>query len=406
MLETSATTMSTSSTRIRIITITMFQTSSTPELTPKQNQMARAKARWGKIGLAYMATVKAALAEGWVRDDGLTNKVFTGQNYFQRSRQPSEATTIPVRNDGQASLKIQKHLNHFVLRFKSFSTCYFTNHKDFLRDVSKVVLRGFDNKKDTAHYSPHIFDWYWSSNDSRYPNTTDYVCSLRFIALNPMEAMHARDRLAISSAEMLLISTCPVIMFDRSGAVVGEPFNFHEEPDLFVGWFDIGFDRSIHLNDRNEAILRTQECRGRQSAKKVCFMVENVVFSPSNVVGRGTICFLATQENEKETKYVIKDSWVVPQTLEGKESEVSLLQHIMAKSISKGIAQYHHFAQVSHSNNPKKPDSILLNRRADQNSQDLNVERLHFRIFMKTFEKPISDFSSESSCCLHFTMQS
>jgi hypothetical protein len=121
----------------------------------------------------------------------------------------------------------------------------------------------------------------------------------------------------------------------------------------------------------------------------------------AHIVGRGTICFAVVDEDMKQ--YVIKDAWVSVGELEGKESEASLLAHARSCGISKGIPLLRHSEEVHVKGEAgrERPDTILNNRQATSTS-NLKLERLHTRLVMSPYGKPLEEFSNRRELLLAY----
>ncbi|KAF8524773.1 hypothetical protein JB92DRAFT_3140481 [Gautieria morchelliformis] len=129
----------------------------------------------------------------------------------------------------------------------------------------------------------------------------------------------ARDRLTVKISEMfysqsdrrfafdLLMTqtTCTVYMFDHSGAVASQPFNYHQRPVQFYAIMfrlgcdkrdRLGFDQSTSFDvARREVLVRTRENSGEGSTKETFYNVSEILFHSATLIGRG-VCRLARKE--------------------------------------------------------------------------------------------------------------
>ncbi|KIJ29803.1 hypothetical protein M422DRAFT_187936 [Sphaerobolus stellatus SS14] len=211
-------------------------------------------------------------------------------------------------------------------------------------------------------------------------------------------------------ALLLTEETCTVYLFDRSGATYSEPFNFHEDPNLFCAVIcllgssklqDIGFDTSFFLNKENLLQVRSKQDTGRRSFRKQTYTILDTIFRSPTYLGRGTFCWLAQRVGDMESRYVIKDAWIA-QGLPGKESEGTLLKLAHEKGVVMGIPEFQSCEDVCQSDSGD-PDAILLNRKIFNPSQELmKLERIHTRVIMKAYGKTLNEFSSRKELILAF----
>ncbi|KAF8584582.1 hypothetical protein K439DRAFT_1566433 [Ramaria rubella] len=204
--------------------------------------------------------------------------------------------------------------------------------------------------------------------------------------------------------------TLTVHMFDRSGVVSSPSFDYHMEPVQFCAIVTglasyegerLGFDTSI-LNEDSQAILRVTEFVGRKRAKEVKYALTDLLYFASDLVGRGTICFATRMDADPERQYVLKDSWVAHDVLEGKESEASLIAHARNLGVSKGIPriQYSEDVRIKGSTGVTRLDSVFSNRQTQ--SPDNAVERVHTRLIMEPYGIPLHHFSNRKELLMAY----
>jgi len=236
------------------------------------------------------------------------------------------------------------------------------------------------------------------------------------IRLDAQDEAFALDCLSVSVQELLahqhnrryvfgvVISqqTLVVHMFDHSGVTSSPPLDYHVEPEQFCAIISglashdaqsLGFDTSL-FKDGSYRGLRTREVVGQKRFREVEYSIIATIYYWAYVVGRGTICFAAVNEEEKKG-YVIKDTWVSIDELEGKESEASLLTHARSSGVSKGIPLLQHSEDVHVKGKAGRlrPDTILNNRRITLTGNP-KIERLHTRLVMAPYGKPLDEFSN------------
>ncbi|KAF8478768.1 hypothetical protein JB92DRAFT_3133895 [Gautieria morchelliformis] len=236
----------------------------------------------------------------------------------------------------------------------------------------------------------------------------------------------ARDRLATNMTLMMadqthrrfaygLImteTTCTVYMFDHSGAVASQPFNYHQHPTQFCAVLfglgsdqgdRIGFDKNFVVDHQHGPLLRTRVDSGNGLPNEVYYSLDDTLFHSPSLVGRGTICWLAVKLEDPHSLFVIKDAWIPRAELSGGESEGSLLRHAESKGIEKGIAQLEHFEEVTRSNDPSDLDTILRNRQVDTPAaEDLKLDRVHTCIVLRTYGKRLELFETRQELLFAF----
>jgi Fungal protein kinase len=240
-------------------------------------------------------------------------------------------------------------------------------------------------------------------------------------------SLAARDRLATNVSQMFcnqsrrrfafgLVMTeniCTAYMFDHSGAVASQPFNYHQRPAqlcaiLFRLGGDqcdrLGFDSSVLLeHSRGRILIRTRVCTEEEPEKQVFYIKDGHPFHFSSLIGRGTVCWSARKEGHLGSRYVIKEAWIPCDELSGRESEGSLLRHAQAKGVVDGVARLEHFEEVRRSDDSGDLDTVLRNRQVDKpTAEDMKLERIHTRIVLRSYGKPLDMFDTRKELLLAF----
>ena len=236
------------------------------------------------------------------------------------------------------------------------------------------------------------------------------------IRLEGQDATFTRDYLSGSVQDLLTYQhnrryafgvvmsqqTLVVHMFDHSGVVYSPPLDYHSNPEQFCAIISglalhdlqrLGFDTSLFRVGASWR-LRSREVLGRNRFRDVSYTIFAAIYYMAYIIGRGTICFAAVDDEERK-KYVIKDSWVSVNELEGKESEASLLAHARNCGVSQGIPVLRHSEEVHVKGEAgrERPDTILNNRQATS-TDNTKLERLHTRLIMAPYGKPLDKFSN------------
>jgi len=245
------------------------------------------------------------------------------------------------------------------------------------------------------------------------------------IILDSDDFIGARDRLAVSIHQIfqnqdnrrfayglvLTESMVIVYMFDHSGAVASKPFNYHQQPEQFCAVISqlasdnaqsIGFDLTM-FSEGTSTRIRTCESNEDGSLKECLYTIKERLFMFPSLNGRGTICWLTSGSNDPESLFVVKDAWIAPEELAGRESEGSLLYHAKSKGVIMGVAQVRHFEEVHCGPGVSDLDTVLRNRRAERTSPDnIKLDRVHTRIVMETYGKTLDQFLTRKELLLAF----
>jgi hypothetical protein len=245
------------------------------------------------------------------------------------------------------------------------------------------------------------------------------------VVLNDEDLDDARDRLAVYVHQLfqhqdnrrfaygvvITEDMFTVYMFDHSGVVASEPCNYHEHAEQFCAVISglasddarrFGFDTTMFSEGRHQKI-RTFEVVKRGAPTKTHYIIKNQLFRYPSLVGRGTLCWLVSPEKNPDTACVVKDAWIAPSELLGRESEGSLLHHAQAKGVINGVAQVRHFEEVRNGRNASLADTVLRNRcLEDVTPEDMKFERVHTRIVMTTHGKTLDMFASRKELLLAY----
>jgi len=202
-----------------------------------------------------------------------------------------------------------------------------------------------------------------------------------------------------------------VYMFDHSGALSSQPCNYHQDPEQF--WAIIaglasdktertGFDSTIFC-DGPYMKIRTLEPIEDGSLTGTHYRIKQLLFQCRSLVGRGTICWLAAGPDGSETTFVIKDAWIAPEELAGRESEASLLRHVQTMGVVAGVVQIRHSEEVRRGVDATDVDTVFRNRRVEgSSSSERELDRVHTRIVMNTHGKTLDQFATRKELLLAF----
>ena len=206
---------------------------------------------------------------------------------------------------------------------------------------------------------------------------------------------------------------CTLFLFDRAGAVIGKPFNYHQEPDklgtLICGLSSdsdkvekLGFDRTI-FSEEKTMYIHTREASYRGKWKETRYAVDDIIFQAPGFLGRTTTCFRVYKPEDPTHFYVIKDAWVAFDDIPGKESEGTLLQRIKDSGVTAGVVGLHHYEECRRSNKTGDIDTVLRNRMVTNPAgEEKKRDRLHNRIVMTSHGKTLDNFSTREEFILAF----
>jgi len=234
-------------------------------------------------------------------------------------------------------------------------------------------------------------------------DSDDHQASRDRLAANIHQMFQNQDNRRFAYGLVITETEVTVYMFDHSGAVASQPCNYHREPEQF--WAVIsglashktertGFDSTI-FGDGPDMKIRTFEPTEDGVPTKTQYTVHERLFQFHSLVGRGTICWRATGPDDSESSFVIKDAWIAPETLEGRESEGSLLRHIRNQGVVSGVVRMRHSEEVRRGADATDLDTVFRNRRfEDSFSHDRKLDRVHTRIVMDNHGKPLDRFAT------------
>ncbi|KAG5931270.1 hypothetical protein E4U60_006220, partial [Claviceps pazoutovae] len=169
------------------------------------------------------------------------------------------------------------------------------------------------------------------------------------------EAQEARYALASNAQDMLAAqgtrrfalgftlceSYMRVWLFDRLGGTASEQIDIHTEPIQFIKvmlgflWMskeDIGFDSSIRGSDD------TRYMEIQKNGSKKCIFLDQERRRIPCIVGRGTTCWKAHDNDDPATILVVKDSWQEVK----RDHEGEMLLHATRKDVVNVARHYHH----------------------------------------------------------------
>ena len=242
-------------------------------------------------------------------------------------------------------------------------------------------------------------------------DTDDLVAARDRLAVNVHQIFQNQDNRRFAFGLIITETVLIVYLFDHSGAVASSPCNYHQHPEQF--WAIIsglasddvertGFDNSI-FGDRPYTKIRTFEPTEDGSLTETHYTIKGRLFQFPSLVGRGTICWLTSRSHDSESTFVIKDAWIAPSELAGRESESSLLRHIRLQGVVNGVVQIRHAEEVRRGTDPSDIDTVWRNRRVETKSPvERGLDRVHTRIVMETYGKTLDRFQTHKELLLAF----
>ena len=155
------------------------------------------------------------------------------------------------------------------------------------------------------------------------------------------EVLAAQDTRRFALGFTLCGSLMRIWVFDRLGGIGSEQFDINKDGLQFVStvlgflWMDkeeLGFDPTI-ITANNERFI---EIKRNGSTERI--IVDKVMQRARCIAGRATTCWKAHREGDLQTPLVIKDSW---QYLE-RDEEGELLREVTSKGVVNVARYYHH----------------------------------------------------------------
>ncbi|KAG6022452.1 hypothetical protein E4U19_005016 [Claviceps sp. Clav32 group G5] len=160
-------------------------------------------------------------------------------------------------------------------------------------------------------------------------------------------ARNAQDMLAAQGTRRFALgftlcgSYMRVWLFDRLGGIASEQIDIHTEPIQFIKvmlgflWMseeDVGFDSSI------EGSEDTRHLTIEKNGSKKCIILDEERRRMPCIVGRGTTCWKAHDEDDPATILVMKESWQEVK----RDQEGEMLLHATRKDVVNVARHYHH----------------------------------------------------------------
>ncbi|KAL7778319.1 hypothetical protein CFE70_004998 [Pyrenophora teres f. teres 0-1] len=158
------------------------------------------------------------------------------------------------------------------------------------------------------------------------------------------ESLAAQDNRRFVHGFTLCGSLMRLWLFDRLGAIASEHFDVNKDGLQFVStvlgflWMSkeqLGFDPTIII-DGDKRYIEIERENGKER-----LIIERVVQRVRYVAGRATTCWVAHKDGDPKTPLVIKDSWQYPE----REEEGELLREA-AKAQVVNVARYYYHETV------------------------------------------------------------
>ena len=243
--------------------------------------------------------------------------------------------------------------------------------------------------------------------ESEYRSTKRHLS-----AVHANEIFQQQDNRRYIFALILTESYMRAFMFDPAGCVIAPRLDYHARATEFCSVISgiasldevrAGFDTSFVLDNQFNPRIWTMEDDPGGSPRSVSYLVKSRLFKASKFVSRATGCWLVDSADEPHKRYVIKDAWIAPSETQN-ETEGGLISHANSKGVVNGLVRIRHQACIVVPG--RSVDTIIKNRRIRSGTSTDNMEtvqdRVHTRIVMDTYGKPIWKFSSRSELMLAF----
>ena len=243
--------------------------------------------------------------------------------------------------------------------------------------------------------------------ESEYRSTKRHLS-----AVHANEIFQQQDNRRYIYALILTESYMRTFMFDPAGGVIAPRLDYHTRAAEFcavvtgIASLDevrVGFDTSFVLDDQFKPRIWTMESEPGGPPRSVSYRVKSRLFKAKKFVSRATGCWLVDSVDEPQRTYVIKDAWTARSDTQN-DTEGSLIAHANNKGVVCGLVRIHHEARILVPG--RSEDTVVKNRRIRSGAytDDMNFvqDRVHTRIVMHTYGKPIWEFSSRQELMLAF----
>ncbi|KAG6264880.1 hypothetical protein E4U48_006137 [Claviceps purpurea] len=161
------------------------------------------------------------------------------------------------------------------------------------------------------------------------------------LARNAQDMLAAQGTRRFALGFTLCESYMRVWLFDRLGGTASEQIDIHTEPIRFIKvmlgflWMseeDLGFDSSIE-GSGNSRYLEIEK-----NGSKKCIVLDQERKRTPCIVGRGTTCWKAHDDDDPTTILVMKDSWQEVK----RDHEGEMLLYATRKNVVNVARHYHH----------------------------------------------------------------
>ncbi|KAF8576675.1 hypothetical protein K439DRAFT_1397152 [Ramaria rubella] len=242
---------------------------------------------------------------------------------------------------------------------------------------------------------------------------SDYKKSKRHLsAVHANEIFQQQDNRRYIYALIITESFVRTFMFDPAGCAVAPRLDYHAQPAEFCAMIagiasldevKAGFDTSYSITDKSETRILITEPHSGKPSSAVPYRVVSRLFKAERFVSRATVCWLVERDDEPRKYYVIKDAWIAPSETQN-EMEGSLIAHANRKGVVRGLVRVLYQGRVKVPG--RADDTVVKNRRIRGGALTdgmLTVQdRVHTRIVMDTYGKPIYKFSNRRELLLAF----
>ena len=380
-----------------------------------------------------VAPTRNHLEDAWTVDPGFFEKFFPVDNFIRgrfaliRKGLYGRKRWTDIPSNPAAVSRLYTPLNNLInILLDKFGLL--DDHKGNRR-LSLNTSKGMDGRMRyrirpsllLSGSGTHFLNFWESSPDRHYASGISPI----MIRLEAQDQKFSRDCLSYCVQELFSYhhnrrfvfgvvmsqQTLVVHMFDHSGVTSSPPLNYHSNPEQFCAIIcglasddvqRLGLDTSLCRKGESYWELRMKEVLGRTRRREHKYTIFATLCYIPYIIGRGTKCFAAVDEDD-EQEYVIKDCWVSVDELEGKESEASLLNHARTCGVSKGIPLIRHSEEVHVRGEAgrERPDTIFNNRRV-VSPDSVKLERIHTRLVISPYGKPLEKFSNRRELLLAY----
>ncbi|KAF8648200.1 hypothetical protein AX16_006339 [Volvariella volvacea WC 439] len=163
-----------------------------------------------------------------------------------------------------------------------------------------ILGKGKRSLNQESFLSPPIYDACISMLEVKLESNTNFKSHRNQIGVYVRQCFAQQVHRMYVYTVLINQNEVQILLYDRAGVIYSEPINYHERPAQFVLWIcgvaspdlsKIGFDTSIYWSFSRRVLDFADE----GTKKRFQLLIPEVLFRRLTLVGRGTICWIATR---------------------------------------------------------------------------------------------------------------